>query len=138
MKTFKMISFQFLDDGVDIPLIDGITINQENEEKTWILELFISKKYQNIFESLKNSNKIFEVLVVITSPQNEPAPFIVSVINVEEMDENVSVLLKGTLREVRLKYAEKLLKALLEENLSKDELLEQFILGMRKRPRLKE
>lgn len=37
MKTFKMISFQFEDDGVEIPLIDGITINQENEEKTWVL-----------------------------------------------------------------------------------------------------
>jgi len=137
MKTFKMISFQFEDDGVEIPLIDGITINQENEEKTWVLELFISIKHKELFEKLKQSDEEFEVLVVITSPDNEPAPFTVHVTDIVEIGEDISVLLKGHLREVRLKYAEKLLKSLLDENLPKEKLLDEFIKGMKERPRLK-
>lgn len=50
MKTFKMISFQLDLEGIEVPLIDGITINQENKEKTWILELFIEKQYRELLE----------------------------------------------------------------------------------------
>lgn len=138
MKTFKMISFQFENDGQQIPLIDGITINQENQEKTWVLELFTTKEYRAIFEKYAANEETLEVLVIITSPDNEPAPFSVKVKAIEEIGDNVSILLKGHLRTVRLKYAEQLLTSLLEENLSKEELLDQFKKGMRERPRLKE
>ncbi|NLY79609.1 MAG: hypothetical protein GX072_06885 [Lysinibacillus sp.] len=137
MKTFKMISFQFENNGQKIPLIDGITINQENQERSWILELFISKQYQSIFETYRDNEEEFGVLVTITSPDNEPAPFLVKVKAIEEIEENLSILLKGQLKTVRIKYAEKLLEMLLDENLSKEDLLDQFIKGMKERPRLK-
>lgn len=103
MKTFKMISFQFEDNGVEIPLIDGITINQENKEKTWILELFIEKHYKRHFEPYLASQQPFNVLVTISFLENEPAPFTVKVETIEEINERFSILLKGHLRIVRLK-----------------------------------
>lgn len=137
MKTFKMISFQFEHNGEKIPLIDGITINQENQDKTWVLELFLSNQYQSLFENYLHTQETFEVLVTISSLENEPAPFIVTVKSIQELGENVSILLKGHLKTVRVKYAERLLQSLLDEELSKEELLERFKKGMRERPRLK-
>ncbi len=137
MKTFKMISFQLDLEGIEVPLIDGITINQENKEKTWILELFIEKQYRELLEKYLDSKEFFDVQVTITSPDNEPAPFTVKVESIEEFEDRISILLKGHLRVVRLKYAEQLLQSLLEKNLSNEELLSEFKKGMRKRTRLK-
>ncbi|MED3662624.1 YwpF family protein [Ureibacillus terrenus] len=137
MKTFKMISFQFEHDGTEIPLIDGITINQENQEKTWILELFTDKQYSIPFQPYWDSQEPFDVQVIISSPDNEPAPFSVKVLGMEEINGRVSILLKGHLRTVRLKYAEQLLQSLLEKNLTKEELLAEFRKGMRERPVLR-
>ena len=140
MKTFKMLSFDLMneDGGLNIPIIDGIVINQENSRKSWILELFLSKEHKTIFESLKDSNEVFEVQVIISFPDNEPAPFKVLVSNIQEIGEKITVLLKGTIKARRSKYAEALLNSLLTEELSSEELMTRFKKGMRERPRLKE
>lgn len=140
MKTFKMLSFDLIkEDGKqNLPLIDGIIINQENSHKSWVLELFISKEYISTFQQLRKSGDIFDVHVVISFPDNEPAPFSVVVSEIREIQENFSVLLKGSVKQLRKKYAEQLLKLLLEENLPKEELIARFEQGMKERPRLKE
>lgn len=140
MKTFKMLSFDIAneDSGQKIPLIDGIVINQENSHKSWILELFISKEFQSVFEKYKESGEILEVRVIISFPENEPAPFRVVVSNIHQIGDRLSVLMKGTIKTQRSKYAEQLLKSLLHENLSNEELMARFTKGMRERPRLKE
>lgn len=141
MKTFKMLSFDLIkEDGVqNIPIVDGIVINQENSRKSWILELFLSKEHQSTFENLKDSNDVFEVHVIISFPDNEPAPFSVMVSDIREIgSEKITVLLKGTIKVRRSKYAEALLKSLLSENLPNEELMERFKKGLRERPRLKE
>lgn len=140
MKTFKMLSFDLIkkEESLNLPIVDGIVINQENSRKSWILELFLPKKYQSIFEDLKAANSVFEVHVIISFPENEPAPFQVMVSNIRIIGEKVSVLLKGTIKTQRSKYSEALLKHLLTDDLSKDELLTLFKKGMRERPHLKE
>lgn len=120
-----------------LPLLDGIIINQENIEQTWLLEIFLDNKYKELFDQLKHSNETFEVQVVISFPENEPALFSVNVIEILLFEQQVSVLMKGKIKVLRQKYAEKLLKSLLEENLLKDELLKKFEQGMKERPKLK-
>ncbi|KGR75995.1 YwpF family protein [Ureibacillus sinduriensis] len=140
MKTFKMLSFDLINEqgGVNIPIVDGIVINQENSRKSWILELFLSKEHQSTFEKLKDSDELFEVHVIISFPDNEPAPFQVKVSDIQAIGEKITVLLKGMIKTRRSKYAEALLHSLLSENLSSDELMARFKKGMRERPRLKE
>ena len=140
MKTFKMLSFDLInEEGIsNIPLTDGIVINQENSFKSWILELFISKEHQSIFEKFRQNEEVIEAHVIISFPENEPAPFKVIVSNIVEIGDNISVLLKGTIKTQRSKYAEQLLKSLLSENLNNEDLFTQFEKGMRERPRLKE
>lgn len=59
MKTFKMLAFDLLvnDEIKEIPLTDGIIINQENSHKMWILELFTADTYYDFFKTLLHPAK---------------------------------------------------------------------------------
>ncbi|MUV05894.1 hypothetical protein GOP80_01660 [Planococcaceae bacterium Storch 2/2-2] len=140
MKTFKMLSISLVENGVfhEYALEDGIIINQENSHRMWVLELYIDAKHQETFERWIEEEKLLEARVVISYPENEPAGFIVTVSEVRKIGSLISVLLKGKLKRARTKYAEQLLKELLEEGLEGDALLERFEHDMRERPRLKQ
>lgn len=139
LKSFKMIAIGVLiDDKIqDFPLIDGIIINQENSHRMWILELFIDREHQELFESWKETNQLVEARVIISYPENEPAGFLVAVDAVEQIGDHISVLLKGRLKRARTQYAEHLLEELITEGLGGEELLKRFESDMRERPRLK-
>ena len=139
MKTFKMLSFDLVtEDGMqNFPLVDGIVINQENSHQSWILELFISQKYHSTFTELLEKKVVFDVRAVISFPENDPAPFRVAVHTIQEIGDHLSVLLKGTLKTRRSKYAEQLLAELLSEGISVEELLNRFSHDMKMRPKLK-
>ncbi|MDQ0428331.1 putative Fe-S center protein [Planomicrobium stackebrandtii] len=139
MKTFKMLSLGVEQDDqvVDYPVHDGIIINQENTERSWILEMLIDLSHQEMFEKLKQTEEVVAVQVVISYPGNEPAPFEVVVHAVKAMGDHISVLMKGTLKRARRKYAETLLSELLEDGFEGQELLERFETDMRTRPGLR-
>ncbi|WKA54058.1 YwpF family protein [Planococcus shixiaomingii] len=139
MKTFKMMSLGIVEDEnvIDFPLHDGIIINQENNERSWLLEMLMDLSYRETFEKLKESGEAFDVKVVISYSGNEPAPFQVSIYSVKVIGEHISVLMKGTLKRARRKYAETLLSELLEDGLEGAELLERFEQDMRSRPVLR-
>ena len=139
MKTFKMMSIDLIRDQEICPISieDGIVINQENSSRSWILELFIDKKYEELFNNFQATNEIIHAKVVISYPENEPAHFDVLTYSVKEIGEHISVLLKGTLKRVRKKYAESLLAELIEDGLSGEELLSKFEHDMKTRPSLK-
>lgn len=139
MKTFKMISIDIIKEKeiFSIPLEDGIVINQENTSRSWILELFIDQKHEAFFKQFQSSNEVINARVVISYPENEPAHFEVVTYSVKEIGQHISVLLKGTLKRVRRKYAESLLAELIEEGLSGEELLAKFEQDMKTRPSLK-
>ena len=139
MKTFKMLSFDLVtEDGMqNIPLVDGVVINQENSHQSWILELFISQQYHPLFTSLLEKKTGFDVRAVISFPENEPAPFVVTVFTIETIGNHLSVLLKGTLKSKRSKYAEQLLAELLDEGIPIEDLLSRFSHDMKTRPKLK-
>ncbi len=139
MKTFKMLSLgiEKEDQVTDYPVFDGIIINQENEERSWVLEMLIDLPHQEVFDQLLATKEMVSVQVVISYPGNEPAPFEVVVQGVTIMGNHVSILMKGTLKRARRKYAETLLSELLEDGLEGQELLERFETDMRTRPGLR-
>lgn len=138
MKTFKLLSFSLVEnEEVEYPLIDGIIINQENSHRSWVLEMLMDHQHKDVFNRLQEIGDVVDVNVVISYPGNEPAPFEVAVYGVKPIGDHISVLMKGTLKRARRKYAETLLSELLEDGLSGDELLEQFESDMRTRPVLR-
>ena len=134
-----MLAFDLLSTGniQQIPLTDGIIINQENSHNSWILELYIPNTYRDVFNPLLTSNTVFDARAVISFPDNEPAAFSLVVSTIKDIGDHISVLLKGTLKAQRKRYAEQLLKELLAEGLSNEELLTRFEIGMKERPKLK-
>lgn len=134
-----MLSFDLVtENGIqNVPLVDGIVINQENSHQSWILELFIAQKHHSIFSDLLEKNAVFDVRAIISFPENDPAPFQVIVHTIQEIGDYLSVLLKGTLVAKRSKYAEQLLAELLSTEISAEELLDRFVHDMKMRPKLK-
>lgn len=114
---------------IQIPFIDALIINKENEENTWLIELFTERAYLSVFENYQSHEK-FLVNVIITKPENDPATFLVNIINSKGIDGYASILLEGTLSRSR-GYAEHLLGALLDKGLSGNELLLAFKEEMR-------
>ena len=139
MKTFKMISMSIISDNAEVPITieDGIVINQENSSRSWVLELFTDQNYENYFNDLKMTNEVYDVKVIISYPENEPAHFEVVTYSVKKIGDHLSVLLKGTLKRARRKYAESLLAELIEEGLTGEDLLSKFENDMKTRPTLK-
>ena len=139
MKTFKMISVDIIRENQEMPITleDGIVINQENTSRSWVLELFIDQKYEDFFNELKTSDELFNAKVVISYPENEPAHFEVVTYSVKQIGDHLSVLLRGTLKRARRKYAESLLSDLIEEGLTGEALLAKFEHDMKTRPTLK-
>lgn len=139
MKSFKMISTSFVKDGhvFRYPLIDGIIINQEDSHRSWILEMFIDKKHKSTFDDLLETGELLHAKAVISYPENEPAAFTVAVYAVKEIGDNISVLLKGTLKRIRSQYAEHLLEELVDQGLEGDLLVDRFTKDMKNRPQLR-
>lgn len=132
MKTFKLVSFRMKDkmgNRIQIPLEDGLAINQENERRTWLLELFFDKTYLPYFEVYQDSEE-FPVSVIITRKDNDPAFFLVRIVSWKTIDDYATVLMEGKIRPRLSKYAEELLESLIDQGLSGDELLEDFKKGM--------
>lgn len=139
MKTFKMMYFEFdiEQETIQIPLEDGILINQENSFNVWIIEAFIKKDYQQLFEKLLASKEVFDARAVISFPDNDPAHFTLAVYAVEPIQDHLSVLFKGTIMRQRQNYAEQLLAQLVEDGLEGEALQQQFKVGLHYRPTLR-
>ncbi|WP_331852602.1 YwpF family protein [Kurthia zopfii] len=139
LKTFKMLTLErFSDEGfISYPLVDGIIINQENSHHTWILEVYVDREYAADFEPFIQTDEVIEVRAIISYPDNEPAGFRVVVNVIEDLGDQVSILMKGTLKTHRRQYAELLLEKLVEDGLSGDQLIEKFRSDMSTRPRIK-
>lgn len=139
MKTFKMLSMGLVenDEVTKFPLEDGIIINQENSHRSWVIEMLTDVSHEEKFKSLMDSGEIYDVKVVISYPENEPATFEVGIYAVKQMGDHISVLMKGTLKRARRKYAETLLSELLEDGLEGEDLLQRFENDMRSRPVLR-
>jgi len=134
LKTFKIVALQVLEDeghAENIPLTDGLIINKENSEASWIIEAYVSNAFKPYFESIKEKNEPFEVRVIITHAANDPAPFTVKIHTIKPVKDYISVLFTGRLSKRRNEYLELLLDDLIKEGLTGEELLNEFKARMR-------
>lgn len=132
MKTFKLKALEIIgnkDEDVtqyNIPLIDGLIINREDEESQWIIEAYTTRNYLDYFKKLQSENDEIMINVKITKESNDPAIFITSIIGINEIDTQMNVLFKGIVVDQRNSKIEQVLKTLIEKDYQGDELLEEF------------
>lgn len=139
MKTFKLISLQIISEErafVDIELTDGLIINKEDDNNTWILEAFVANSQFSTIEQLVTPGKEVNVQAVITKKDNDPAAFKTVVNTLKKVDGHVIILLEGHLQKTRSKYAELLLQDLIQQGIGGNTLIEQFKEKIRSRPKL--
>ncbi|RYI28862.1 hypothetical protein EVU96_13120 [Bacillus infantis] len=138
MKTFKLVSLQIVEgDGLkDIFLDDGLIINKEDDLSNWLIEAYTSKSFLEYFTAAKESKKELTVQAVITKKENDPAPLIVTVSSVKELENHISVLLEGSLKRTKSDYAERLLDVLIQEGYADENLLSEFKSRMQSKPTL--
>lgn len=138
MKTFKLISLQVVEDDslVDIDLIDGLIINQENDQNTWMLEAYVNKSYHDYFQKLHDKGEDIIVQVVITKKENSPAAFLTKIFTIKHITDQLSILFEGTLMKTNYDYAEIVLKKLIGQGLTGEELLKEFKKILREKPKI--
>lgn len=132
MKTFKLKSLEIIENmGADIiendiPLIDGLIINREDDENQWIIEAYTTLDHLSYFEQLKKGNYEIMIKVKITKESNDPAFFITSIIGMNEISTKMNVLFKGTIVDHRNSQVEETLKTLIDKNYQGEELFLKF------------
>lgn len=139
MKTFKLISLEVVEnDGLkNIELVDGLIINKEDEQNTWLIEVYTKPSNLDFFEKALQSQQEFIISAVISKKENDPVSFQIKARSVRKLDTNVSIMLQGTLKRTsRKNYAELLLEDLLDKGLSGDTLLSEFKAKLKNKPYL--
>jgi hypothetical protein len=139
MKTFKLVSLEILEDDmiVEVPLTNGLIINKEDEDSTWLLEAYSELFLYDYFKKITDQNRELIVQAVITKKENDPAFFQTKIAFLQKFDRKISILFKGRLRRARSDYSELLLDSLIKKGFSGDDLLLEFKEKMKCKPRLK-
>ncbi len=136
MKTFKLKSLQIIEDmdgnmlRNNIELIDGLIINKETEENSWLIEAYIEKKYYPYFSNLQQNADEIIVEVKITKESNAPATLFTKFVGINQFEDKMNILLIGKIVDSQKGKIEQKLKKLIEEGYAGDELFKQFKLSI--------
>ncbi|MCM2535760.1 YwpF-like family protein [Neobacillus pocheonensis] len=139
MKSFKLYSLEVVEDGtaVEVPLVDGLILNKEDERSTWLLEAYTDLSLYDYFKKISEQERDIIVEAVITKKENAPAYFQTKICTLNKFENHISVLLEGQLRRNRSDYSELLLENLLQKGLEGQSLLAEFKEKIKSKPKLK-
>lgn len=132
MKTFKLIKLNVMKDQAEdikketISLIDGLIINREDENNQWLIEAYLDNQYFDLFQEYHQTKEELVLEAKITKTSNQPAVFLVKVIDINEIEGNFNVLFMGTIVDHRKDQVEQMLRKLIEEGFQGETLLEEF------------
>lgn len=110
----------------EIPLIDGLIINKEDEQKNWLVEIVVGKNYHDFFRNALENKLNFLIHATITKASNDPATFSVTVQSITEMAESISILFNAKIIVNNMKFAEAILSDLIDQGFEGNELLNMF------------
>ncbi|HEY9577792.1 MAG TPA: YwpF family protein [Pseudobacillus sp.] len=135
MKSFKIAGFYLAeqDDAQEIELLDGLIINREDDKQSWLIELFVHPKYEEMFREFEKQEDELKVQVLITHPNNDPALFSAQVRDLNTLEDGISVLLEGRLKQMRNEYAKQVLSDLVDKGFSGENLVNTFNTRLKQR-----
>ena len=139
MKSFKLYSLEVVEDenSVEIPLVDGLILNKEDEHSTWLLEAYTDLSLFDYFKKISEADRDLIIEAVITKKENAPAYFQTKICSLTKFERHISVLFEGHLRRNKSDYSELLLDSLIEKGLEGTELLKEFKDKMKSKPKIK-
>lgn len=139
MKSFKLFSLDVVDNdtSVEVPLVDGLILNKEDEHSTWLLEAYTDLSLYDYFKNISEQKRDIIVEAVITKKENAPAYFQTKICSLTKFDKHISVLFEGKIRRNKSDYSALLLESLLQKGLEGPALLTEFRDKMQSKPKLK-
>ena len=139
MKSFKLYSLDVVgeDSSVEVPLVDGLILNKEDERSTWLLEAYTDLSLYDYFKKISEQNQDIIVEAVITKKENAPAYFQTKICSLQKFEGHISVLFEGHLRRNKSDYSELLLDSLMQKGLEGKDLLKEFKEKMKSKPKIK-
>lgn len=134
MKTFKLKALEVIESKdsdkdilqYQIPLLEGLIINREDEDNQWVIEAYVDSTYNNFFTRLKETREEIMVQVKITKQSNAPATFITSIIGINDVGDNMNVLFMGTIVDKQREIVLDMLKKLIDQGYHGEDLLDEF------------
>lgn len=126
MKSFKVVDVKLAQENnfLILDLLDGIIINKESKDDPWLIEIQTSKDFEEILEELVGTE--VKMLVTITRPNNQPAQFVGKFLEMNSIQDSISLLFLGDIIVQEPTYPEDLLEKLMEEGYTGEELLNEF------------
>lgn len=126
MKSFKVIDMKIIQQqNFIVPEVkDGVIINMEYGDNPWIIEIVTDGDLEAILEKLKGQQ--LEMMVTITRPSNTPAKFSAKLMDINQMDDMISVVFKGAIIVQGPNYAEELLEFLITDGYEGKALVNEF------------
>ncbi|ULT56840.1 YwpF-like family protein [Neobacillus drentensis] len=139
MKSFKLYSLDVVGDGnsMEIPLVDGLILNKEDEHSTWLLEAYTNLSLYDYFKKISEEDRDIILEAVITKKENAPAYFQTKICSLIRFEEHISVLFQGQMRRNKSDYSELLLDSLIEKGFKGPDLLKEFKEKMQSKPKIK-
>lgn len=126
MKSFKVIDMKIIQQqNFIVPEVkEGVIINMEYGDNPWIIEIVTDGDLASILEKLKGCQ--IEMMVTITRPSNAPAKFSARLMDINQMDDMISVVFKGAIIVQGPNYAEELLEFLITDGYEGKALVNEF------------
>lgn len=126
MKSFKVIDMKIIQQqNFIVPEVkDGVIINMEYGDNPWIIEIVTDGDLEAILKKLKGQQ--LEMMVTITRPSNTPAKFSAKLMDINQMDDMISVVFKGAIIVQGPNYAEELLEFLITDGYEGKALVNEF------------
>lgn len=132
MKTFKLKSLKVLTFKEqtliekEIYFKDGLIINREDYDNSWLAEIYLSNDHEEYFKQLKETEKELLIQVKITKESNEPATIIAKVIGMNVFDEDMNVLFMGSMLTGRYIDIQQTIENAIKSGLPGEALLNKF------------
>lgn len=132
LKTFKLSSLEIVENENNdivqhaIPLLDGLVINKEDEQKRWVIEAFMEKSYLEGFNKLNETDDTVMLQVKISKDTNTPATFITSILSINEIGDHINVIFRGTIVDQRKDIVKEMLKKLIDQGYQGESLYKKF------------
>ncbi|MDQ0298475.1 hypothetical protein J2S78_000883 [Salibacterium salarium] len=132
MKTFRLVTVQLLlmqDEQIithDVPLEQGLIINREENDKSWLIEAVVPKNQETFFQDKQQREQMLVLEVIITDRHNDPALMTGTIRNVVMLNESVSVMIDAKMAANKDDISNLILEGLIEDGYTGDALLKEF------------
>lgn len=132
MKTFRLCSLTVYVESDNqarqhhIPLEEGLIINKEDQGDHWLIEGLIKKDLKSFFDHLKENDEPMLVEASITNKDNPPASFVATVRETKFIEDQLQLLLDGTRLVRKDTLSDFILKDLIEQGISGEDLMKEF------------